>query len=279
MRQNITSPTRTGLPSRTKTGLVPFLFGVAQTEELAGTVLVQLLGDLGMGASAARGQLARMRQDGQIAATRRGRVTHYRLAGPFAATFRRLRAGAPATTPQWTGHFHTLLYQVPEEQRAYRDRLRRIAQLVGYGIMQQGVLIAASDLSTELAAVLADAPPGCRVQPATIGLPTADAATIAWSAWNLDAVEASLRRHIATLSGALAVDDVPPPAASTLVRLAQLLNATYVDLIKDPQLPTALLPPTWPRPHLDRLIGQVRERYLPPAARYIHSLIASSDEP
>jgi phenylacetic acid degradation operon negative regulatory protein len=250
---------------------------VAQTEELAGTVLVRLLGDLGLGASAARGQLARMRRDGQLAVTRRGRVAHYRLAGPFAATFRRLRAGAPVTAPQWTGHFHALLYQVPEEQRAYRDRLRRIAQLIGYGLMQRGVLIAASDLSTELAAVLADAPPGCRVQPATICLPTADAATIARSAWNLDTVEANLRRHLATLSDALAADDIPPPTATTLVRLAQLLNATYVDLIEDPQLPTALLPPSWPRPHLDRLISRVRERLLPPAARYIHSLIASSD--
>jgi phenylacetic acid degradation operon negative regulatory protein len=232
-----------------------------------------------MGASAARGQLARMRRDGQLAVTRRGRVAHYRLAGPFAATFRRLRAGAPVAAPQWTGHFHALLYQVPEEQRAYRDRLRRIAQLIGYGLMQQGVLIAASDLSTELAAVLADAPPGCRVQPATICLPTADAAAIARSAWNLDTVEANLRRHLATLSDALAADDIPPPTATTLVRLAQLLNATYVDLIEDPQLPTALLPPSWPRPHLDRLISRVRERLLPPAARYIHSLVASSDQP
>lgn len=238
--------------------------------------LVRLLGELGIGVAAARGQLARMRRDGQLAVSRRGRGADYRLAGPFAATFRRVRASGATALPPWEGHFHALLYQVPEAHRAYRDRLRRIAQLVGYGLMQQGVLIAARDLTGELTAVLAESPQGCRVQRATIGLSSSDAAAIARTAWDLDAVQDAFRGHIATLSAALEAQDTPPATAGTLRRLAQLLNAPYVDLIRDPGLPAELLPLDWSKPQLTHLMGQVRERYLPPAAQHLHAVIESS---
>jgi phenylacetic acid degradation operon negative regulatory protein len=260
-------------PRGTKVGLVPFLFAVAQVEELPGPALVRLLGDLGMAQPAARAQLSRMRDEGQLAASRHGRELRYRLAGPFADTVRKL--GAPEPTPPWTNAFHALLYQVPEIHRPYRDRLRRIALLVGYGIMQQGVLVATRDRTPQLAGVLAEAPPDCRIQVATIGLPTPDAADIARSAWNLDAVADSFRGHIATLETALETAAPPLPTAATLGRMADLLNAPYVDLIRDPGLPDALLPPGWPRPRLDYLMNQVSKRYLPPAFTYVHGLLGT----
>ncbi|MEV4640335.1 PaaX family transcriptional regulator C-terminal domain-containing protein [Actinoplanes sp. NPDC049548] len=256
---------------------MPFLFGVTGADELAGVVLVRLLGDLGVGAAAARAQLARMRIDGQLAASHRGRQAHYRLAGPFAASFRHVRDASGGGAPRWDGHFHALLYQVPEAQRAYRDRLRRMAQLVGYGLMQQGVLIAVRDLTGELGAVIAECPAGCRVQAATIALPAADAAEVARAAWDLEAVAATFRGHIGTLSAALAAEGSPPPTAATLARFAEVLNAVYVDLIRDPRLPAALLPPDWPRPELDRLMGRVRERFLPAASRYARSVMAEAE--
>jgi phenylacetic acid degradation operon negative regulatory protein len=175
--------------------------------------------------------------------------------------------------PSWEGHFHAVMYQVPEAHRAYRDRLRRIAQLVGYGLMQQGVLIAAQDLSGHIAAVLAEAPPGCQIQQAAIGLPAADAARIARSAWDLDDVADSLRGHITVLSAASDVSTMPPATAQTLRRLAQLLNAPHVDLIRNPGLPIELLPADWPAPELAELMSQVRGRYLPSARQYVNTVI------
>lgn len=275
MNKKVASSTPSEPPPRsTKVGLVPFLFSVAHMEELPGPVLVRLLGDLGIAQPAARAQLSRMRDEGQLAASRHGRELRYRLAGPFADTVRRL--GRPEPTPPWTNAFHALLYQVPEIHRPYRDRLRRIALLVGYGLMQQGVLIATRDRSPQLAGVLAEAPPDCRIQIATIGLPTRDAADIARSAWNLDAVADSFRGHIATLETALATAAAPQPTAATLARLADLLNAPYVDLIRDPGLPAALLPPDWPRPRLNQLMNQVSERYVLAASTYVRGLLATS---
>jgi phenylacetic acid degradation operon negative regulatory protein len=271
---SVTPSTSLVRPRRSQTvALVPFLFGVTGTDELAGVALTRLLGDLGVGAAAARQQLARMCREGQLSSSRRGRGVDYRLAGPFAATFRRLRSGAAMTPPPWEGHFHALMYQVPEAHRAYRDRLRRIAQLVGYGLMQQGVLIAPQDLSGHIAAVLAEAPRGCQIQQAAIGLPAADAARIARSAWDLDDVADSLRGHIAVLSAASDVSTMPPATAETLRRLAQLLNAAHVDLIRNPGLPIQLLPADWPAPELGELMSQVRGRYLPSARQYASAVI------
>jgi phenylacetic acid degradation operon negative regulatory protein len=274
---SVTPSTSLARPQRSLTvALVPFLFGVTGADELAGVALTRLLGDLGMGAAAARQQLARMCRDGQLSASRRGRGVDYRLAGPFAATFRRLRAGAATTTPSWEGHFHAVMYRVPEAHRAYRDRLRRIAQLVGYGLMQQGVLIAPRDLSGHIAAVLAEAPPGGQIQQAAIRLPTADAARIARSAWDLDDVADSLRGHITALSAASDVSTMPPATPETLRRLAQLLNAPYVDVIRNPGLPIELLPADWPAPELAELMSQVRGRYLPSARQYVNTVIETS---
>ena len=271
---SVTPSTSLVRPQRSQTvALVPFLFGVTGTDELAGVALTRLLGDLGMGAAAARKQLARMCRDGQLSASRRGRGVDYRLAGPFAATFRRLRSGATMTPPSWEGHFHAVMYRVPEAHRAYRDRLRRIAQLVGYGLMQQGVLIAPRDLSGHIAAVLADAPPGCQIQQAAIDLPAADAARIARSAWDLDDVADSLRGHIAALRATSDASAVPPATAETLRRLAQLLNAPYVDVIRNPGLPAELLPADWPAPELAGLMSQARGRYLPSARQYANAVI------
>jgi phenylacetic acid degradation operon negative regulatory protein len=256
-------------------GLVPFLFAVAQADEFPGPALVRLLGDLGIAPPAARAQLARMREEGQLAASRHGRELRYRMAGPFADTVRKLARSGPEPAEPWANIFHALLYQVPEAQRAYRDRLRRYALLVGYGIMQQGVLVATRDRTGQLADVLAEAPPDCRIQVATIGLPAEDAARIARSAWNLDAVAGSFRGHIAVLEAALETTVPPPPTAATLARLADLLNAPFVDLIRDPGLPDALLPDDWPRRRLDDLMGQVRDLYVRPASTYVQGVLAN----
>ena len=83
---SVTPSTSLVRPQRSQTvALVPFLFGVTGTDELAGVALTRLLGDLGTGAAAARQQLARMCRDGQLSTSRRGRGGDYRLAGPFAA--------------------------------------------------------------------------------------------------------------------------------------------------------------------------------------------------
>lgn len=260
----------TGARSST-TGLVALLFGAVEERELPGVVLTALLGDLGVGPGAARRQLARMRADGQLGGVRTGRGVSYHLTGRFAATFERLRS--PLAPPPWEGHFHALLFQVPETDRAYRDRLRRQAVFVGYGTLQPGVLIAARDRSAELHDVLAERPAGTVVRQARLAMEPADAVDAASAVWELPALAADLSARLPPLRAALAEAADLPADATTLRRMAALLNETTVELIRDPGLPTQLYPAGWPGPELGRTLGAVAQRYLVPVSAYVRSLL------
>lgn len=264
-----------GVPLRRRApGTVAFLFGVAQRDELPGQVLVRLLTDLGIGATTARGQLARMRTQGQLEVTHRsGRSVSYGLAGSFATRFRRLRAYASPAGRAWSGRFHAILYQIPEPDRAYRDRLRRMAQLAGYGLLQQGVLIATVDLSDQLATVLREAPPGCTIRTAELVVPVVDAVEMARTAWDLDRTAVSFRAHLAPLSASLEDREPLPAEAATLRRLADLLLQPQLDRLSDPPLPAELLPADWPGPRLLELMTQVRQRHLPAAHDYVETVL------
>ncbi|MBO0839209.1 MAG: hypothetical protein J2O49_00070 [Sciscionella sp.] len=252
-----------------------FLYGIADRDELPGVVLTRLLGELGVGPAAVRALLSRLRRDGDVIGTRHGRQVDYRLAGRFAAGFRRVQAGPRRRTPTWDGAFHALLYQVPERHRGFRDALRRAAQLQGYGLLQQGVLIALDDRSATLAEVLDRRPDGAHVRQARLTLEPADAADVAATAWELGTLGATYRAHIARLNAATAHHGKPPADATTLARLAELTSAPLLDTLADPGLPPELLPRDWPLPKLWRAIGRVHEIYGPPAKAYVRDVLES----
>jgi phenylacetic acid degradation operon negative regulatory protein len=269
--------------------LVAALFGMSGRSALPGPALVGLLGDLGLAAPAARRALARMREQGQLVTTPRGRRVDHHLAGAFRASVERLRddRGEP---PPWDGSFHTLMHHVPESSRPYRDRLRRTAVLVGYAPWQPGVLISPVDRSAALAEVLAEAPPGASAvlgrlaidggvtdggsAPAThdhrdAGRPgTAVAAAMARRAWDLDALAADLRAHLPALHAALEAPTVGP-GPDALRRIVHLTNAVFVDLLRDPGLPHELRPPDWPGDELRALIGRIAAADGPAAVAHI----------
>lgn len=262
-------------PRRSPTsGLVATLFQLSGRSELPGVALVDLLGEFGLSPAAARRHLARMREDGQLAGARSGRGTTYRMAGPFGRRVVQLGQEVGVGPPVWEGHFHALLFAVPESRRAYRDRLRRIALLVGYGMLQPGVLISVGDRTSQLVEVLAECPDDARVTPARIVLDTAEAARLAVPAWDLDDVARTLAGHAEALEAALAEDATPSPDGPTLRRFGELFNAVFIDLVRDPRLPEELRPPDWPHHRLLVAMGAARNRFGPPAERFLHQRLA-----
>jgi phenylacetic acid degradation operon negative regulatory protein len=255
-------------------GLVPFLFGVTDRAELPGATLTALLTDLGLSRSAARALIARMRANGQLASSKRGREVDYRLAGNFARGFQRIKSGSGRAVTPWTGSFHALLYQVPEGLRSYRDTLRRHALFTGYGIMQPGVLIALTDQSPRLADVLAQCPDGASVRVATLGMSVDDAAAVAYEAWNLETVGANYRAHIASMRAALADTTELPASGETLRAFAELSMVPLADTLRDPGLPPELRPADWPWAEMVGVIEEVNARYWPPSIAYARSKFA-----
>jgi phenylacetic acid degradation operon negative regulatory protein len=219
-----------------------------------------------------------MREQGQLVTTRRGRQVDHALTGAFRASVERLRDDR-GEAPPWEG-FHTVMHQVPETARSYRDRLRRTAGLVGYAPWQPGVLISAVDRSEALREVLAEAPPDASVVLGRLvvegGFPDggppgpalAVAAAMARRAWALDDLAADLRAHLPVLHAALEAPP-PEPGPDALRRLIVITNAVFVDLLRDPGLPRELRPPDWPGDELRVLVGRIVVTHGPAAVAHI----------
>ncbi|MBV9848025.1 MAG: hypothetical protein JOZ47_23600 [Kutzneria sp.] len=257
---------------------VAFLFGMAGRTELSGATLKRLLVDMGMTDTAAHGLLARMRRDGQLASTRRGRNASYRLAGDVERGFRLIRDRAHLRPVEWTGAFHAILYQVPEQHRAFRDALRRAALLSGYGLLQHGVLIAPDDRTAGISETLRTCPADARILVTDLGMSISDAARVAREAWDLDGLAKAYRTHIDTLRQAL---DEPADrrgaSAEALRRYASLVREPLVDTLRQPRLVPQLLPDDWIGGTLRRLIDEVHERYGPAAARHVADIVDRHD--
>lgn len=253
-------------------GLVPFLFGIGGTDELPSSVLVALLGDLGLSASAARTLLSRMHARGDVATRRSGRRVDYRLAGATAMAFQRvLHADSPP--PAWDGGFRGVLYTVPERKRWFRDALRRAAVQAGYGTLRPGLLISPYDRWDGIAATVEQRPPGALAYPVRLELGAADARAAAAEAWPLARLAEVYRDCTGRLEAALdRAHEQPPATGATLRAYTELVLHTYQAIVWDPGLPEALLPDRWPFPEVLRGLQAVDARFQPAIEEYVRTL-------
>ncbi len=263
---------------------VPFLFGIADRARLTGTVLVELLVDIGVSESAARSVLARLRADGGLRSVRRGRRTDYELAGLVESAFRRARkTGHPEMSDQpghdggWSGEFHGILFTIAERDRSHRDRLRNAARLAGYAPLRPGLMISPWDGWPALADAVARLPAGSTVYPLVLRLTADDARSAAAEAWGLARVAASTEALIVALARAVADDSGELRGPAALARYAELALPAYHFFIGVPTLPPELLPPDWPLRRLVETLGRVREHFGTAAEVYVGDVLAEAD--
>lgn len=264
-------------------GLVAFVFGASRVpldRGLPGPVLIHLLGDLGVSAASARAVILRMRHAGWLRVERQGRVARYLLGASLSAATVRMqhRLEQPATT--WEGGWFSVLYHVPESQRAYRDALRRAAALAGYGLLQPGVLVAPDDQWAELGDLPTHAPPGSQVVRAELHLSLADSRRIAEHAWNLGQRAERYRLLVAALREQLRVAHrEQPQGAEALRRFEMALRPVLEAVGEDPGLPTVLLPAKWPLPAVAAAVGEGFAVLGPPVVTYVAGLLSRFPSP
>jgi len=269
------SPGR-GPSPRPSARLVPFVFGVTGRRELPGTVLVRLLEDLGLTAGAARAVIARLRAEGNLAGTARGRGVDYRVDGILVRGFERVRTGGPGV--EWSGAFHALIYHVPEADRAFRDQLRRVAFLSGFGLLSHGILISLFDRFGELDALLAGAPADARIYRCRLAMSEAEASRAAREAWDLDELGSAMRAHLEVLQAAVSPSTGPERVDGEALRyFAELTGPALGALLRAPSLPAVLRPPGWPVDELRAAIEAVELRHFPPVRRYVERLLDPAD--
>lgn len=257
-------------------GVVLFAFGAAQVPpggSLPGLLLLELLDDLGLTRSATRSVLLRMRRDGLLVSTRVGRQAYYRLTPAVIAMQRRLEAQLRGHRQTWDGAFHGLLYEIPETHRAFRDQLRRVAHLAGYGILRPGLLIAPTDRSTELAATLEHTPAQAQVLQARVQLSVEDSQRVAGQIWDLASLTERYRAVISATTNAIrALATDLPNGGAALRAMATTLQPLYDIAGTDPDLPAELLPPDWPGEQIGQAIGAALRVLAPRVGSYIDTL-------
>lgn len=246
----------------------PFLFAVTGASALPGPVLVDLMTTLDGSASANKSVLSRMVAAGLLDVTRVGRVGVYRLAGPMARDFVRIRDRLPDVP--WDGRFHLILHDVPDPARPDVERFRAAALRRGYRTLRPGVLVSGFAVEA-LDPLIAEAG-------ATTGwldLDAAGAASLVATCWELDDLRAA---HLAAIEGVRRVVDRPAPR--TGVEALALLHRTTRPItelaLACAGLPTEVAPDDWPAEELLHHLGRAHAHLVPAASRYAREVLAAS---
>jgi phenylacetic acid degradation operon negative regulatory protein len=252
-------------PSRTWS-VVMTVFGdvvVPRGGSVAARTLVEVFAGMEVGGGAVRTALSRLSGDGWLTAEKVGRHSFYRLTEKGRAAF------APATDRiygpphrEWDGRLQLLL----PSPAADRDAAREALLGAGFG----------------------SAPPGVWIAPASIPPPrtgmlrleaTADPDTgraLAQLAWPLAATADAYRRFLGAFASLRTWADTRPDGVHALVARVLLIHEYRRAVLRDPHLPSALMPPDWPGAEAWRLCRDVYPALLPGSEAWLDA--HASDE-
>jgi phenylacetic acid degradation operon negative regulatory protein len=217
--------------------------------------LIHLLAPFGINERLTRTSVFRLARDGWLAAEAHGRRSRYRLTAEgerrFAQAYRRIYA---PPEPRWDGRWELVLVAGETLSATTRQSLRDELSWEGFGTLAPGVygrpahgasavarIASALDLADRIAVLQA------RDDDARSGAPLASRAA---AAWDLATVADGYRRFLARFGGVVSAFRARPAgvidADQCFVVRTLLIHAFRRVLLRDPQLPAALLPPDWP---------------------------------
>lgn len=225
--------------------------------------LLEICRALGIGDGVVRTAVSRLAAEGWLERTRIGRNSYYRLAehgrAAFAAATARIY-GEPPT--EWNGRFTLALIDGGEERQGLRARL----EAGGFGRLAPGLFAAV-------------APPQAAFPENVLRLDAApadleDARRLAARTWPLTDLAARYERFLALFetAGDPSADGLTDLEA--LVLRVLLIHEYRRIILRDPLLPSPLLPENWPGHRARRLCAELYRALLPASERWldIHAL-------
>ncbi len=217
------SPTRTG-------SLVITIYGDAiapRGGEVALASLLELMAMLGAGDGVVRTAVSRLARDGWLEGHRAGRRSFYRLSRRGMQEFADAapRIYGPLDSP-WGGRLRLAFAEAGVE--------RTMLERAGYALLAPGVLVA-PDTALE--------PPPAT--PALMGTGTAAAMrSLAARAWPVERVGAGYQRFVERFSGLTGAASGLQPLEALATRVLLIHEYRRIAL-RDPRLPSRLLPDSW----------------------------------
>lgn len=249
-----------------------------RNEHIPSAALVDILGEFGVGAQAARSALSRLTQRGLLVRSQRGRRTLYglteRAQRALADGARRIFAFG-ATDAHWDGSWSILAFSVAETDRDRRHVLRSRLRWLGFAPLYPGLWIsprrdlpAAARILDELGvdhATLFEAK--ALPRPAGDGDPLG-----AWDLAGLRRRYERFCRRLVALRARLDRGGLTPRQA--LVERTRVMDEWRAFPNQDPEIPAEFLPRDWPRRAARDLFLSLYDRLGPMAERRVRELVA-----
>jgi phenylacetic acid degradation operon negative regulatory protein len=250
--------------------------------------LIRLMAPFGMNERLVRTSVFRLVRDGWLTAQSRGRRSRYRLTREGARRFDQAHHRIyTAPNPDWDGDWEVVLAPSDTAGPAARLKLRDELAWEGFGTLAPGAyarplhgdsalprIVSALRLESRITVLRAKDDPS---------LGGASLATRVGTAWDLAALAADYRRFLDRFGGVIdafraAGAENGDPGQCFIVRTL-LIHAFRRVLLRDPQLPSALLPPGWPGAAAYSLTREVYRFTLKPTERHLVETIVGDGDP
>ncbi len=215
--------------------------------------LLYLLELLGVTERAARSVLSRITRKGWLTARRQGRYSQYSLtvSGQMLLEEGGRRIFEPPFT-DWDGHWHLVVYSLPEKKRALRHTLRQRLIWLSFGRLAPATWVSPHNRQAELEPILNE----LQVQEyvelfSGIRTPLSSEQALVQKCWNLPELEAEYRAFLSHYQPEYEAckaqnrNGWPLSPEDCFVRRFWLTHIFQPFPLKDPGLPTALLSPDW----------------------------------
>jgi phenylacetic acid degradation operon negative regulatory protein len=239
--------------------------------------LTRLLDVFEVGESTSRVVLSRMRREGLFSTSRDGRQTSYALTE---RSIRMLDEGRARIFDRgrddWDGIWRMVIYAVPEERRAERDRVRRTLAWHGFGPLAAATWISPHPRLETVRAALADLSATRVDLLESRSLSRTADREMAFRCWDLDGLGRDYLDLIGTYerlpgSAELAAESGP----EALRRQVELVAAYRTLPFRDPDLPAALLPEGWQGRRAHALFIAAHDALHSPADAFIREVVAA----
>jgi len=238
--------------------------------EVALGSLIALARPFGLSERLVRTSIGRLAREDWLEAKRVGRLSYYRLSArgrrEFSLATTRIYGAATST---WTGAWTMLL--MPELDGAEREALSEEFRWRGFGRPMPGVLLYPGERIAEARRELARHPSGARVLAFRSASGSLDAdlalARRAWDLGELHGKYARLVRQFGPIERSLERAGAAPVTCFVVRTL--LIHAYRRIHLRDPLLPSALLPATWTGAAAAELCGRLYGRVFDGAERFL----------
>lgn len=243
--------------------------------------LIRLGGVFGLNERLVRTAMARLALDGWLRSRREGRVSEYRLSKAgrerFDAATRHIYG--PSEAP-WGGAW--TLVVLPDTDRRARESARRFLGWAGFGEPLPGFFAHPTLPVAEAEALLRrNAGPRTAFVLSTGSCPPDSHAALVARGWDRAALAARYQRFLrqfATAGGAIDQRNDARPEAAFVIRTLLIHEYRRIHL-RDPVLPTALLPKHWVGHEAYELCRHVYARVSPAAEHYLDQQAATLHGP